>query len=77
MSDQIDGSENESRASRQIADAGAGDESSEIDGPEGGTADGFETIERYETDGGVVFFDAENPLAWVLATRAVRLSECA
>lgn len=36
-------------------------------------ADGVETVERYETDEGVVFFDADNPLAWVEATRTVRL----
>jgi hypothetical protein len=35
--------------------------------------DGLETVERYETDEGVVFFDADNPLAWVEATRTVRL----
>ena len=38
--------------------------------------DGTETVESYELDGGgVVLFDAENPLAWVEATAAVRLSE--
>ncbi|MCL9815100.1 DUF7331 family protein [Natranaeroarchaeum aerophilus] len=36
-------------------------------------ADGVETVERYETDEGVVFFDADNPLAWVEATRTVEL----
>ncbi len=36
-------------------------------------ADGVETVERYETDEGVVFFDADNPLAWVEATRTVKL----
>jgi len=35
--------------------------------------DGVETVERYETDDGVVFFDADNPLAWVEATRTVQL----
>ncbi|WP_129114993.1 DUF7331 family protein [Halegenticoccus tardaugens] len=33
------------------------------------------TIESYETDSGVVFYDAENPLAWVQAARAIRLKE--
>lgn len=34
-------------------------------------------IETYEVDGGVVFFDADNPLAWVEATRTVRLTDLA
>jgi len=33
------------------------------------------TTERYETDEGVVLYDAENPLAWVQTTEAVRLDE--
>jgi hypothetical protein len=35
------------------------------------------TVESYETDDGVVFFDAQNPLAWVEASLTLRLSECA
>lgn len=38
-------------------------------------SDGSVSVESYETDGGVVFFDAENPLAWLEATSTVRLSE--
>jgi hypothetical protein len=34
------------------------------------------TVESYETDDGVVFFDAQNPLAWVEASLTLRLSEC-
>ena len=37
--------------------------------------DGVDTVERYEIDGGTVFYDAKNPLAWMEATRTVRLSE--
>lgn len=37
--------------------------------------DGVETVEAYETEGGVVFYDAENPTAWLEATRAVTLRE--
>jgi hypothetical protein len=37
--------------------------------------DGVSTVEAYEIDGGVVFYDAENPLAWVETNTAVRLSE--
>ena len=35
------------------------------------------TVESYETDGCVVFYDAENPLAWVEATRTIPLEELA
>ncbi|KAB1196918.1 MULTISPECIES: hypothetical protein [Haloferax] len=45
------------------------------DGPTGPT--GAETIESYDIDGGVVFYDAENPLAWVEATKSMRLDDCA
>jgi len=38
---------------------------------------GVATVESYEVDGGVVFYDAENPLAWVETTRAVSLSDLA
>jgi hypothetical protein len=34
-------------------------------------------VEAYEDDGSVVLFDADNPLAWVETTDAVRLSEAA
>jgi hypothetical protein len=36
---------------------------------------GVETIEAYETDDGVVLYDAENPLAWVEATRSYAIEE--
>lgn len=38
---------------------------------------GTETIESYETDEGVVFYDAENPLAWVETSRTLALEELA
>lgn len=34
-------------------------------------------VEVYETDGNVVFFAADNPLAWLEAGSTVALSECA
>ncbi|MFB6155993.1 MAG: hypothetical protein ABEJ22_08860 [Haloferacaceae archaeon] len=37
--------------------------------------DEYVTVESYEIDDGVVFYDAENPLAWVEANAAVRLDE--
>ncbi len=36
---------------------------------------GVDTVERYETAEGVVFFDANNPLAWVEATQTVQLND--
>lgn len=35
------------------------------------------TIEAYETDGRTVFYDAENPFAWMDATRTLTLEELA
>lgn len=48
-------------------------------GPDHGPGDDVDepTVESYETDGGVVFYDADNPLAWVEASRPVRLDELA
>lgn len=36
-----------------------------------------QSVESYETDGGVVFYDAYNPLAWVEASFSVRLDKLA
>ncbi|WP_410765319.1 hypothetical protein [Haloferax sp. DFSO60] len=44
-------------------------------GPNGLT--GAETVESYDIDGGVVFYDAENPLAWVETTLTMLLDDCA
>lgn len=38
-------------------------------------AEGTETVEAYETDEGVVLYDAENPLAWVQSTTAVAITD--
>lgn len=32
-------------------------------------------VEMYEDDGRVVFFDSENPLAWLEASTTVRLTD--
>lgn len=34
-----------------------------------------ERVETYDTDEGVVFYDAQNPLAWMLASSTLVLSE--
>lgn len=52
----------------------------EVDGKERSPSTepaGTATIESYETDDGVVFYDAENPLAWVETSRAIVLSDLA
>ena len=38
---------------------------------------GTATIESYEIEDGVVFYDAENPLAWVETTQTLTLEELA
>lgn len=39
--------------------------------------EGTATIESYETEDGVVFYDAENPLAWVETSQPLTLEELA
>jgi hypothetical protein len=43
--------------------------------PTGAECDTPEAIEVYEDDGHTVFFDEENPLAWVEASHTVTLSD--
>lgn len=40
-------------------------------------SDAVRSTESYETDGGVVFYDAENPLAWMQADHVVDLDSSA
>ncbi|MDZ7729982.1 MAG: hypothetical protein U5K37_01695 [Natrialbaceae archaeon] len=35
------------------------------------------TVEAYETDGGVVFYDSDNPLAWVETCSPIHLEDVA
>ena len=39
--------------------------------------DAVRTTESYDTDDGVVFYDAENPLAWMLSDHVVDLDSSA
>jgi hypothetical protein len=39
--------------------------------------DAVETTESYETEEGVVFYDAENPLAWIKTETVFDLEEMA
>lgn len=45
--------------------------------PEPVVTDAVETTESYQTEEGVVFYDAENPLAWIQAESVVDLEEVA
>lgn len=53
--------------------ARSGDEHHEPDTPGLPEADARDSIEAYETDEGVVFYDARNPLAWLKTTHALDL----
>jgi len=37
--------------------------------------DGIDSVEAYETEEGVVFYDAENPLAWLETSKTLSLRE--
>ena len=39
------------------------------------TEPGFETVESYDVDDGIVLYDAENPLAWVRTNEPVSLDD--
>lgn len=59
-----------------VNDRATGDESRSTDGsdlpePDASQAD----IEAYETEDGVVLYDAQNPLAWMKASNAVALGD--
>ena len=43
--------------------------------PEPAVADAVAATESYEIDEGVVFYDAENPLAWIQTDTALLLEE--
>lgn len=45
--------------------------------PDPVVTDAVETTESYQTEEGVVFYDAENPLAWIQAESVVDLEEVA
>lgn len=40
-----------------------------------GAASGLAAVESYEVDDGIVFYDPENPLAWVETSRTVSLAD--
>ncbi|MCL9815417.1 DUF7331 family protein [Natronocalculus amylovorans] len=38
--------------------------------------EGNATVETYDVENGVVFYDAENPLAWLESSHAFSLQDC-
>lgn len=40
-------------------------------------SDAIETTEMYETDEGVVFYDVDNPFAWLQSSSTVKLDDIA
>jgi hypothetical protein len=50
-------------------------DSAEESRPEPDVPDAVETTEAYETEDGVVLYDAENPLAWVQSQAAVSITD--
>ena len=53
-------------------------ETTEIDATDGSTMpDAVRSTESYETASGVVFYDADNPLAWLQADHAIDLESVA
>ncbi|MFC6726586.1 hypothetical protein ACFQE1_19895 [Halobium palmae] len=54
----------------QTVDAGAVDAHGASDG-------GAATVESYEADEGTVFYESENPLAWMQSSKTVTLQDSA
>jgi hypothetical protein len=55
--------------------ANHGDELDSAEAPLPDTDDSEATIESYDTEDGVVFYDAQNPLAWLKASEPLTLEE--
>lgn len=47
----------------------------EVEPEERPASDSVEFVETYETDDGIVFYDVDNPLAWLESDRIVPLDE--
>lgn len=56
------------------ANSGQNEDSAEAQLPESEQT-GVESIEAYETEDGIVFYDAQNPLAWLKAGTTLTLKE--
>lgn len=51
------------------------DTSPSTDVPEPASPDHTEAVEFYETDEGTVFYDTDNPLAWIQSVTTLRVDE--
>ncbi|MFQ3285282.1 MAG: hypothetical protein ACI9TI_002428 [Natronomonas sp.] len=61
-----------------MPDTDSSAETAETKGPgEPTVPDAVRSTESYETEGGVVFYDADNPLAWLQADHVVDLDSVA
>ncbi|MFB6069052.1 MAG: hypothetical protein ABEJ90_03900 [Halobacterium sp.] len=59
-----------------VTDHAAGDRHRQNDVPQLPEGDeGRDSVESYDVEDGVVFYDAQNPLAWLKATNAVSLGD--
>ena len=59
-----------------VKDHAAGDEHSRNDVPQLPEGDDArDDVESYDTEDGVVLYDAQNPLAWLKGTNAVSLGD--
>jgi hypothetical protein len=59
-----------------VTDHAAGDRHGRNDVPQlPAGEDARESVEAYDTEDGVVLYDAENPLAWLKGTNAVSLGD--
>lgn len=50
-------------------------DSAEAGLPEAAEPTGVSSVEAYETDDGTVFYDAQNPLAWLKSATALTLED--
>jgi hypothetical protein len=50
-------------------------DSTDTSSPELAVSDAIAATESYETDQGVVFYDADNPLAWLQSRETVQLDD--
>lgn len=59
--------------SNRVNAEGESDRAATADVPE--TMPGAETVECYEDEDDLVFYDAENPLAWIQTDSAVQITD--
>jgi hypothetical protein len=58
-------------------DTQSSQDSTDTSCPESTVSDAIAATETYETEEGVVFYDANNPLAWLQSRETIRLTDAA